>query len=334
MIELGDYLGLTLNTASSQWKLILDRSMLAKGERQDDYLPIETLLCFGLGLISTPSPSGNINIRESAPAVQALSALVKRTPKSLAAKLSNLNGRRPNSAKNERDLWIELTDDVVRFEHLYELIIRSGRAVGLGPERLPDFLEIETNTLQSVLDADRVTRDELRESVDDELQAWELSHPGDDLLETERILVGTARIGQKQFARGVLGNCGFSCVFCGLGVRSNGLPPARMLIASHIKPWRHSENSERVDSRNGLAACPTHDAAFDTFLITVSPQLSIVRSSNLRAAILADSVVARNFGPSGMFDTLTLGDRFVPPGVSYLTWHNDRFAQQLMGKVD
>jgi putative restriction endonuclease len=37
-----------------------------------------------------------------------------------------------------------------------------------------------------------------------------------------------------------------------------------MLIASHIKPWRISTSTERLDVRNGLAACPTHDIAFDT----------------------------------------------------------------------
>ncbi|WP_407664684.1 HNH endonuclease [Micromonospora tarensis] len=33
-----------------------------------------------------------------------------------------------------------------------------------------------------------------------------------------------------------------------------------MLVASHIKPWRVSTHAERLDPRNGLAACPTHDA--------------------------------------------------------------------------
>ena len=41
----------------------------------------------------------------------------------------------------------------------------------------------------------------------------------------------------------------------------------RMLVASHIKPWKDSSPRERLDHRNGLAACPTHDAAFDAGLL-------------------------------------------------------------------
>jgi putative restriction endonuclease len=37
-----------------------------------------------------------------------------------------------------------------------------------------------------------------------------------------------------------------------------------MLLAGHIKPWRDSTPIERLDPRNGLAACPAHDVAFDT----------------------------------------------------------------------
>jgi putative restriction endonuclease len=44
----------------------------------------------------------------------------------------------------------------------------------------------------------------------------------------------------------------------------------RMLVAGHIKPWKDSEPSERLDPRNGLAACPSHEVAFDTGLLTVA----------------------------------------------------------------
>ena len=29
-----------------------------------------------------------------------------------------------------------------------------------------------------------------------------------------------------------------------------------MLVAGHIKPWKDSTSAERLDLRNGLAACP------------------------------------------------------------------------------
>ena len=48
-----------------------------------------------------------------------------------------------------------------------------------------------------------------------------------------------------------------------------------MLLAGHIKPWKDSSSRERLDPRNGLAACPAHDAAFDKGMITVNGGLHI-----------------------------------------------------------
>jgi putative restriction endonuclease len=42
-----------------------------------------------------------------------------------------------------------------------------------------------------------------------------------------------------------------------------------MLLASHTKPWGDSFSRERLIYRNGLAACPAHDAAFDSGLLSV-----------------------------------------------------------------
>ena len=312
---------MTQASATSQWRSILDRSSPRRGIRQPDFTPIETLLCFGLGLIGNRSPAGNVNIRESDPSAIALADLFRRSPGSLALKLANLDGRRAHTAKNEGLLWIELTHDLVRFESLYEIILDAARSIGLDQSQLPDFLGLESNTLQAFLEADRVSNEELRESIDEDLDEWRSENPDDDFIRTEKALLGTARVGQAQFARRVLSNCNFVCVFCGLGFRSAGLPSSRMLIASHIKPWRHSLNSERVDSSNGLAACPTHDAAFDSFLITLNPALEIVASSELLLAILHDAVVARNFSNLGMSNKLILDDCAKPPSESYVQWH-------------
>ncbi len=40
------------------------------------------------------------------------------------------------------------------------------------------------------------------------------------------------------------------------------------LIASHIKPWRHSDNEERLDGENGLMLCPNIDLLSDRGLIS------------------------------------------------------------------
>ncbi|WP_341952943.1 HNH endonuclease [Salinibacterium sp. TMP30] len=332
MLELKDYIGLTEADARSQWLSILQR-VDPGGRRQVDFVPLETLLCFGLGLIAEPSSSGTINIRESSREAQRLAALFKRPTKSLAAKLANLDGRRPNGAKHERQLWAMLSNDLVLFEHLYELAFTAGRSVGLDNARLPDFLGIETSTLRAFIEADQITNDALRESVESDLRDWVDGNPSGDATETEKVLLGTARVGQQQFARSVLNNCGFACVFCGMSFRANGLPSSRMLVASHIKSWKASTNKERLSVGNGVAACPTHDAAFDGFLLTFSPDLRVIRSPLLESAIAHDDAVARQFGSNILNSTVVAGRFRKSPSHEFIAWHNHRFSLLVQEKI-
>jgi putative restriction endonuclease len=319
MLELSDYLGLTTEGAKQQWRAMLTRS--DGGKRQEAFCPVETLLCFGLGLTGEPNSSGKVNIRESDPSAKMLALIAKRPVGSLGLKLANLDGRRANGAKNEQALWNELTEDLSRFMYLYEIVLTAAREVGIESDRLPDFLGLESRSLEAVLDADRVSTDDLRHSVDSDVKSWADAHPGEDFRPTERAMVGTARIGQKQFARQVLMNGNFACVFCGLSLQNSGLPSSRMLVASHIKEWRHSESTERIDVRNGLATCPTHDAAFDGHLFTVDALFQVVHSPALRRAIEVNPILSRNFGPEGMSLRLDLGAAAILPGANYLAWH-------------
>ncbi|MGL0821445.1 HNH endonuclease [Vibrio vulnificus] len=52
-----------------------------------------------------------------------------------------------------------------------------------------------------------------------------------------------------------------------------------LLVASHIKPWRVSDNQERLDSFNGLLLVATVDKAFDSGLISFSNDGSILISA-------------------------------------------------------
>jgi putative restriction endonuclease len=61
-----------------------------------------------------------------------------------------------------------------------------------------------------------------------------------------------------------------------------------MLLAGHIKPWKDSTPTERLDPRNGLAACPAHDVAFDTGMLTVNGGLRLHVARSLADATKAD----------------------------------------------
>lgn len=179
---------------------------------------------------------------------------------------------------------------------------------------MPDFLGVGDNRFQVVTEAVDVSDEELARSVEsDDIQQ------NDPLTELARI--GTARIGQQQFARQVLENSDFACVFCGLSTKKHAIRSARMLIASHIKPWSDSTNRERLDTTNGLAACPTHDAAFENHLISLDRSGRIVRSAELQRAIAADPAWDNAFGSRTLASSLQLAESARPPGPSYVDWH-------------
>jgi putative restriction endonuclease len=163
-------------------------------------------------------------------------------------------------------------DDPARFSQIYRLLLDAGRAAGVGIQPLPDFLGLEQGGELTLLGQNELDLSVLEESLRDRVErnanndAW-------SALKTERILVPAARVGQHVFAQQVLTNCGSRCVFCGLQPAAFGAK--RMLLAEHIKPWKDSTSSERLDPRNGLAACPAHDVAFDTGLLSVNGGMRI-----------------------------------------------------------
>ena len=67
------------------------------------------------------------------------------------------------------------------------------------------------------------------------------------------------RIGQQRFRREVLEFFDQKCAVTGSHI---------LIRASHIKPWRISNDTERLDKMNGLALSPTYDAAFDAGVIS------------------------------------------------------------------
>jgi putative restriction endonuclease len=69
-----------------------------------------------------------------------------------------------------------------------------------------------------------------------------------------------------------------------------------ILRSSHIKPWRDSNNSERLDVFNGLLLTPNYEAAFDQGLISFDDSGEIIFSKLLKpfnAGILGLIAVAR-----------------------------------------
>lgn len=77
---------------------------------------------------------------------------------------------------------------------------------------------------------------------------------------TTRAALIDARLGQGRFRRELLRRWGGACAVTGCALGS-------VLRASHCKPWRSCDDSERLDSSNGLILTANLDALFDAGLI-------------------------------------------------------------------
>src|SRR5262249_45434834 len=69
--------------------------------------------------------------------------------------------------------------------------------------------------------------------------------------------------------------------------RITGVQDARLLIASHIKPWADSSDKEKLDGCNGLLLSPHVDRLFDRGLISFENDGTILVSSKLDQVVLA-----------------------------------------------
>ncbi len=87
---------------------------------------------------------------------------------------------------------------------------------------------------------------------------------------------------------------------------------------------KDSTPSERLDLRNGLAACPDHDVAFDTGLLTVGAGLEIHYSEALANAVRGDPLARQYYGRPPLLERLLLPDAAQSPAHKYLDWHKTK----------
>ncbi|TXI34593.1 MAG: HNH endonuclease [Aquipseudomonas alcaligenes] len=123
-----------------------------------------------------------------------------------------------------------------------------------------------------------------------------------DRAPTEKEQLVRARQGQGVFRQRVMLNekrC-----------RVTGVADERFLIASHIKPWRQSDDLERLDGENGLLLAPHIDKLFDKGWI------SFTDAGTLLVTTDAESVLAAwHISPS-----INVGS-FSAKQASYLSYH-------------
>lgn len=99
-----------------------------------------------------------------------------------------------------------------------------------------------------------------------------------DIPETEKQRFITARIAQGKFRKDVID----LEPYC----RVTKIADTDFLKASHIKPWRHSDNIEKVDPYNGLMLAPHVDHLFDHGWISFKDNGDMMISPQLKKEVL------------------------------------------------
>lgn len=195
------------------------------------------------------TPFGRLH--QTNPNIVALAKALRRTPGSVAMKLTNFASLDP--AQQARGI--------------------KGLANAAAADRAI-FTEFDQDWARLALESDAAMK---RLGVSPSAPEPELT---DDFIPpsgpTEVPRTVAVRRAQSLFRATVLASYDNKCAISGIGL------PA-LLQASHIIPWSQDE-SRRLDPRNGIALSALHDRAFDRGLITIDEDLRVVVSKHLRMA--------------------------------------------------
>lgn len=121
---------------------------------------------------------------------------------------------------------------------------------------------------------------------------------------TEKSQIIKARLGQGIYRDNLIKLWGKCCV--------SGCDLTFLLRASHIKPWRDSDNNERLDKYNGLLLSPNIDILFDKGLISFDVSGKI---------IISPKVSNENMARLGISKDIKIN--LYKENLKYLEWHRD-----------
>lgn len=131
--------------------------------------------------------------------------------------------------------------------------------------------------------------DQLKSSTEEDAVEQTLRN-NKDVVETERTQLIKARKGQGLFRQNVF-SIESKC-------RITGVTDKQFLVASHIKPWKQSDNFEKLDGNNGLLLSPHIDCLFDKGWISFSDSGDILIASDSVSRIMKNwNVNKKNVGP-------------------------------------
>lgn len=229
------------------------------------------------------------------PLIKEVAEKMKRTPSSLAMKLSNFASLDPilkargikgldGATKQDRAMWEEF----------------RGHIATLAPES--ETLLHDLFTDDEAKDLDFLHRDRVR--LEPSLRVAP-SGP------TEKLSVVKLRRGQQFFRQTILNAYDVRCCITGISV-------PRLLVASHIRPWS-AFPEDRLNPRNGLCLSSLHDAAFDSGLITLDANLRVILSPRLKGYFPQPALEQNFLAYEGT--PIRSPEMFTEPSPEFLAYH-------------
>jgi predicted restriction endonuclease len=140
--------------------------------------------------------------------------------------------------------YIDQVHSITELEKIYDEL----KNVDIYLDRNKHYKNMYSCALKAFIDyRRRESSDELEQDISSIIEDSSISS-------TEKTGFISARVGQGKYRSKLItywGKCALT-----------GYSDVRLLVASHIKPWRDSDNKERLDPYNGLLLLPNLDKAF------------------------------------------------------------------------
>lgn len=129
----------------------------------------------------------------------------------------------------------------------------------------------------------------------------------------EKSITAKQRINHNFFRKAIMASYNDTCCITGINIPT-------LVIASHIKPWKNSTETEKTNPSNGLCLNSLHDKAFDQGFITIKPDYTIIISSAITDTL--DEENAMKFFLQYKGQKIHMPDKFIPKK-EFLEYHND-----------
>ncbi|WP_368090225.1 HNH endonuclease [Bifidobacterium bifidum] len=215
----------------------------------------ETMMAFALYIVLEPRECDDKGLD-----VQRLASFLHRTPSSVALKIWNIAAYDANrkacgrvgmkhGSKLDSQVWQWYAEDPDAFmEQCLDVLRRAllqANASNFTPAPLAPDRHSPLETATALL-------------IDEHAPTKE-----------ERPITMLQRVNQSYFRNSLLQNYHGTCCITGMQI-------PKLLIASHIKPWKASTPNEKTAASNGLLLNAFHDRAFDQGLISIDDDYRIM----------------------------------------------------------